>query len=88
MKPQLCLKSKAITIQEKAIEKLEKENEKLKNQKSVLDALVKEKGKIIKDLKNKTDPKVPIKKGIRGRKKAENTVDDIDINEILEEGLS
>ena len=81
-------KSKAVTIQEKSIEKLEKENEKLKSQKSVLDALVKEKGKIIKDLKNKTDPKVPTKKGLRGRKKAEKTVDDIDIDEILEEGLS
>ena len=67
---------------------MEKENEKLKNQKSVLDALVKEKDKIIKDLKNKTDPKVLTKKGIRGRKKAKNTADDIDIDEILEEGLS
>ncbi len=81
-------KNKAVVIQEKAIEKLEKENEKLKNQKSVLDALVKEKDKIIKDLKNKTDPKVLTKKGIRGRKKAKNTADDIDIDEILEEGLS
>lgn len=80
-------RDKAIARQLKTIESLEKENEKLKNQKSVLDALVKEKGKIIKDLKNKPEPKVPAKKGTRGRKKAGNTAEDIDIEGILEEGL-
>ena len=80
-------KNKAIIAQEKAIEKLEKENEKLKDQKSVLDALVKEKGKIIKDLKNKTDPKVSAKKGPRDRGKTKKTAEDIDIDDVLKEGL-
>lgn len=80
-------RDKAIARQLKTIESLEKENGKLKNQKSVLDALVKEKEKIIKDLKNKTDPKVPLKKGTRGRGKTKKTGEDIDIDDVLKEGL-
>ena len=81
-------KDSAITRQLKTIGKLEKENEKLKSQKSELDALVKEKEKIIKELKNKTKAKVPAKKVTRGRGKTKKTANDVDINEILEEGLS
>ena len=83
----LKVKDRAIMDQSKTIESLEKENEKLKSQKSELDALVKEKEKIIKDLKNKTDPKVPIKKGTRGRGKTKKIAEDIDIDDVLKEGL-
>ena len=81
-------KDSAITRQLKTISELEKDNEKLKNQKSELDALVKEKEKIIKELKNKTVPKVPPKKVTRGRKKVKTTAEDIDIDDVLKEGLS
>ena len=80
-------KDSAITRQLKTISELEKDNEKLKNQKSELDALVKEKEKIIKELKNKTVPKVPPKKVTRGRKKVKTTAEDIDIDDVLKEGL-
>ena len=80
-------KDKGLMDQEKVIENLEKENEKLKSQKSELDVLVKEKDKIIKKLENKTNLKVPAKKGTRSRGKTKKTAEDIDIDGILEEGL-
>ncbi len=80
-------RDKAIARQLKTIESLEKENKKLKSQKSELDALVKEKDKIIKELKNKTAPKVPPRKVTRGRKKVKTTAEDIDIDDVLKEGL-
>ncbi len=81
-------KDKAIGGQLKTIESLEKENENLKSQKSVLDALVKEKGKIIKELKKKANLKVPVKKVTRDRGKTKKTAEDIDIDDVLKEGLS
>ncbi|MCP1226732.1 hypothetical protein, partial [Sebaldella sp. S0638] len=80
-------KDGAITRHLKTIEKLEKEIEKLKSQKSELDIQVKEKEKIIKDLNSKNNPKTPAKKTTRGRGKTKKTAEDIDIDDVLKEGL-
>ena len=93
---------KKLTEKNEELEKNKAEVEELRAENKKSQDLIKERDKAIarqlktieklekenENLKSKSKVKEPVKKGIRGRKKAKTTAEDIDIDDVLKEGLN